>query len=81
MKRSIKQVTNEELASMIAEGFNDVGIRLGGVESRLSGVEGQMLKVHERLSSVEMKLDRALYKEIDKMEARLKKVEEKVGIK
>ncbi|MDP4001274.1 MAG: hypothetical protein Q8P83_03465 [bacterium] len=75
-----KEVTNEELARMIAGGFNNVETRLGGVETRLTGVEGEMLKVHERLGAVESKLDRALFKEIDSLETRVKRLEAKAGL-
>ncbi len=74
MNRIKKQVTNDELARMIAEGFN-------GVHGSINDVGVKVEAIDNRLRIVETKLDKALYTEINRIEARLKKVEEKVGIR
>lgn len=64
-----KQVTNEELARMIARGFSH------------TATKEQFEEIDARLRTVENKLDKALYTEINRLEARVKKLEEKVGIR
>lgn len=55
--------------------------RLDGVDRRFDSLDSKVDKIDERLQVVETKLDRALYTELTHIEARLRKVEEKVGIK
>lgn len=88
-------VTNDELARMIAEGFASVDGRFETVDrhfealderfdktdKRLAGMENRLADVDERLRVVETKLDRALYSEFVHFEMRLKRVEQKVGIR
>ena len=73
----------DKQAGMIKRGFDETASKIGlkSVESRLTGVEGEMLKVHDRLRTVEDKLDRVLYKEIDRIEVRVKAIEQKLGLK
>lgn len=78
-------VTNEELARMIAEGFANTATKqdVKGIDDRLTGVEGRIGGVEERLTIVEKKLDKALYREferIDKLEKDMKVVKQKLGI-
>lgn len=72
----------EKQALMIKRGFDETASKteIKSVESRLTGVEGEMLKVHDRLTTVGHKLDSVLYKEFDRIETRLKRVEQKLGI-
>lgn len=80
-----KQVTNEELARMIAEGFNGVTDEFKGIRASMATgfeeINEKVEKIDTRLRTVETKLDKALYTEINRLEARLKKVEEKIGIR
>ena len=85
-----KQVTNEELARMIAEGFNGVSeeftkmatkAQFEEIDRKVEAIDTRIEAIDTRLRTVETKLDKALYTEINRLEARLKKVEEKVGIK
>ena len=84
--KEIKKVIDagfEKQALMIKRGFDDTASKteVKSVESRLAGVEDKMLKVHDRLRTVEDKLDRVLYKEIDRLEIRIKQLEQHVGLK
>lgn len=77
-KASDKDVSNEQLAEMIAKGFENTATKqdIAGLDGRLSGVE-------DRLTIVERKLDKALYREferIDKLEKEMKVVKQKLGI-
>lgn len=71
----------EKMAKMVADGFSHTESRLGTVESRLTGVESEMLKVHDRLRTVEEKVDRALYKQYMYLENRVDKIEQHLGLK
>lgn len=89
-----KVKTLEELARMIAEGFNGVTDEFKGIRAtmatkeqfeeinqKVEEIDDRLEKIDIRLRTVETKLDKALYTEINRIEARLKKVEEKVGIR
>ena len=77
-----KEVTNEELARMIADGFLNTATKeeLNQVGSRLGEVDGRLEDVDRRLGIVERKLDRVLYDEIDRHERWIKQLADKVGI-
>lgn len=68
---------------MIAGGFAQTATKqdIQGVDERLGGVEDGIAKLDERLGVVETKLDRALYTEITFLETRVKRLEEKTGIR
>ncbi len=67
MKKEVqkpKKVTIDDLAVMVAKGFNEVGReigevkdRLGAVENRLGAVENRLGAVENRLGAVENRLD------------------------
>lgn len=69
---------HEEMALMVARGFERVYTDLDEVKNDLGKKLDQL---DERVRIVETKLDKALYTEITHIESRLRKVEEKVGIK
>ena len=73
----------EKQALVIKRGFDETvsKVELKSVESRLVGVENEMLKVHDRLRTVGDKLDYTLYKEIDRLEGRVKHLERHTGLK
>jgi hypothetical protein len=86
-----KQVTNEELARMIAKGFADTARKentatkddVKGVREDIAGIDNRLEKVEDRLDIVENKLDRALYHEIqrvDKLESQMKVVWDKLDL-
>lgn len=55
--------------------------KFDAIDGRFSDMDGRFDTLEERLGIVETKLDRALYTELVYIETRLRKVEEKVGIK
>ncbi|MFH1171233.1 MAG: hypothetical protein V1778_01680 [bacterium] len=69
------EVTNEDLARMIAEGFAQTATK-----SELHAVEGRLTRVEMRLTTVEEKVDRALYSEYTHLERRVTRLEKKTGI-
>ena len=66
----------EKQAQMIAKGFDNTANK-----QDVDEIRSDIAKLDERLHVVEIKLDRALYTEITHIEARVKRLEEKVGIK
>lgn len=83
--KDVEKVINdgfEKQAMMIKRGFDETAgkIEMKSVESRLTGIENEILKIGDRLRTTEDKLDRVLYKEIDRIEIRIKNIEQKLGI-
>ena len=70
----------DDLARITANGFANTATKqdLAMVEQSL---KSDITKIDECLRVVESKLDRALYTELVHLESRLRKVEEKIGIK
>lgn len=68
--------TLDDLAVMIKSGFDNTATK-----ADIEEVRSDIAKIDERLHVVESKLDRALYTEITHLEGRVKRLEEKVGIK
>ena len=71
--RKDKVMNLDKLARMVAKGFNDVTSRMATQET--------VSKIDERLAIVEAKLDKALYTSLTSIEVRVKRLEQKVGIK
>ncbi len=60
MKKEVqkpKKVTIDDLAVMVAKGFNEVGREIGEVKDRLGAVENRLGAVENRLGAVENRLD------------------------
>lgn len=76
----------EDTAVMIKKGFDNVPTKQDlltaekSLRSDITLVKGQMSGIDERLQVMEVKLDRALYTELSHLEARVKRIEQKVGI-
>lgn len=51
------------------------------METGFFNVRSDIQKIDDRLVAVEAKIDRALFKEIDRLEAEIKKIKEHVGLK
>lgn len=66
----------DKMAVMIKAGFDNTATKQDFVvlNDKIDGID-------ERLKLVETKLDRALYTEVTHLEARIRRLEEKVGIK
>lgn len=68
----------DQMAGMVARGFERTYEDIGKTKQ---SVEGKIDQLDERLRVIETKLDRALYTEITHIEARLRRVEHKIGLK
>lgn len=81
------QLTKKELEESLDRRFEEQArIINSGFEQTATKQDFKVLnkrfdKVEDRLQVVEIKLDRALYTETVHLEARIKRLEEKVGIK
>lgn len=70
-----KETTLDDLALMIGEGFANTPTKLDH-----DILSAKVDRIDERLRHVETKVDRALYTELTHLEARMRRVEKKVGI-
>jgi archaellum component FlaC len=75
-----KRITLEDLAMMVARGFNEVSIRFTGVETRLDKVETRLNRVETRLDRVETRLDRIENLILTDYRNRLERVEDKIRV-
>jgi len=69
----------EQIKELFREEFQ-IGFRKGFAEIWEGNLEPAFDGINERLDVVETKLDKALYTEVVHLEARIKRLEEKVGI-
>lgn len=84
-----KLVSKKDLETTLDQRFDKMGQMINSafqgqkehLDERFDGVNERLDKVEERLAVVETKLDRALYTEVVHLETRIKRLEEKVGIK
>ena len=70
------KTTLDDLAVMIKNGFDNTATK-----KDIEDVRFDIAKIDDRLKVVETKLDKALYTEISKLETRVKKIEEHLGMK
>ena len=75
-----KSTTLDDLAAMIKNGFDNTATKQDLREVKTS-LKSDIAKIDEKLQVVETKLDRALYTELTHIETRVKRLEERVGIK
>lgn len=73
---SKKPMNLDKLAKMIAAGFENTATK-----QDIGDVKGDIAKIDERLAIVEAKLDKALYTSITGLEVRVKRLEQKIGIR
>jgi hypothetical protein len=77
-----KQVTNEELATMIKNGFED---QHGHFTQEVNKVSGRIDLLQQELKDdihrLEFKIDRTLHAEYSNLEVRVKRIENKIGLK
>ncbi len=73
----------EKLASSVKKGFDNTSTKqdFKELDQKIDNLESKVDKIDEGLQTVETKLDRALYTELTHIEARVKRLEQKVGIK
>jgi archaellum component FlaC len=74
-----KDVSNEDLALMIKDGFDGVDKRFNQVEKRLDDLEQGQEDIKLRLTNVAYRFE--LVEMERKFESRLKRLEKKIGIK
>ena len=73
-----KEITNEDLAVMIKKGFDAAATNLTGVKSEL---KSDIERLETSLNRVETKVDKALHVEYVSLEVRVKRIENKLGMK
>jgi len=83
---SDKGITIDDLATMIAKGFDDMGERFNGVDKLFDKIEKDMKLMKLDIEDVRLRLDivahRFKLEEMKKMfDKRMRAVENKVGIK
>ncbi len=61
--------------------FKALDARIDTLDQKIDTLDQKVDKIDERLQIVEAKLDRALYTEYIHLETRVKRLEEKAGIK
>ena len=76
-----KQVTNEDLAVMIKNGFDAASADLStGLTSVKSELKGDIERLETNIQRIESKVDRALHVEYVNLEVRVKRIEQKIGL-
>jgi predicted nucleic acid-binding Zn-ribbon protein len=91
MKKAVKKknVTLDDLAGMVAKGFEGVNKQFEGVEGRFKGIDNQFKGVNQRLAALEegqeqikLKLDNVAYRfELIELQKRVERLEAKSGIR
>ncbi|MFH1366592.1 MAG: hypothetical protein ABIH38_01210 [Patescibacteria group bacterium] len=94
MKKSKKQITLNELARMVARGFDETAtkrdiadmatkqdIKDMATKQDLQVIHEELSDHGQRLSRIEAKLDRALYKEVARLEDLIRQLARKVKVK
>lgn len=84
-----KEITNDELAMIVKEGFESLENRMDKFEGRMDKVEVKLDKVEERLSGLENKVDAMDLRlshmapafEIEELKNRMVLVERKIGLR
>ena len=77
----------DKMAVMIKNGFDNTATKKELEEVRMdlktdiASLQADVVKIDDGLKVVETKLDKALYTEIVKLETRVKKIEEHLGMK
>ena len=80
-----KNITIDDLARMVKEGFDDTGERIGGVEERIGGVEKMVkdgfAKMNERFNKIEKILIADHQQRIERLEEEIKYLKELFAVK
>ncbi len=75
----VNEVTNKDILEAIGVFSNKVEGRLASIEENMA-TKQDIDSLEQQLSVIQAKLDRALYTEVVAMEARITRLEQKVGI-
>jgi hypothetical protein len=89
MKKRAKNITLDDLAAMVAEGFAETATKdetatkqdITRLDKSVDGLGEDIKDVAERLGLVEAKLDRALYKEVARLESLIRQLADKMHVK
>jgi len=85
---SEKEITNDQLATMVAKGFDGVDKRFNEVDKRFNEVDKSFNEVDKRFDRVEKRLaviefeitELAHRAELEQLKTRIAKIEEKIGL-
>ena len=69
-----------KMAEDMESGFSNTREHFTGIRADIANVREDIAKIDDRLVAVEAKIDRALFKEIDRLDAEIKKIKEHVGL-
>lgn len=83
------ELTIKEIKKVIDQGFQKQAVMINSafqghtehMDNRFEKIEGRLEGVEDRLERVETKLDRALHVEYVNLEVRVKRIENKIGLK
>lgn len=81
-KKKKKEITTEDLAQMIAKGFTETASQksVDALEGDVNVLKQDVASIDKRLTRVEAKLDRALYKEMARLEDLIRQLARKTKV-
>lgn len=81
-KKKKKEITTEDLAQMIAKGFTETASQksVDALERDVNVLKQDVASIDKRLTRVEAKLDRALYKEMARLEDLIRQLARKTKV-
>lgn len=93
LTKKLKNVTIDDLAIMVQQGFNELGQRIESLDVKIDDVENRLeekidgveKRLTGRIAGLERRMDDIVYnfstrEEMKKMDVRVSKIERKVGI-
>jgi len=81
-KAKKKNVTLDDLAGMVANGFEGVGKELSGINYKLEEYDKKFQKLEEGQEQIKLRLDNVAYRfELVELQRRVKLLEKKVGVR
>lgn len=81
-KMSKKDMSNEQLARVIAKGFEGVDDRFDEVDNRFDGISTELTGIKQDLENLELRMGHLAYAfDVKDLKKRMAVVERKVGIK
>lgn len=78
-----RSITLDSLARMVQKGFEETATKrdITRLDGRIDGLDGRIDEIAVRLGRVEAKLDRALYKEVARLEDLIRQLARKTHVK
>jgi len=77
MTNNKKQMTLDDLAVLVADGFNDVGGRLDKLDGRMDKMDSSMDKLDSRMDKLDSRMDK-LDSRMDKLDSRMDKLDSRM---